>query len=376
MRIVIAPDKFKGSLTALDAARAIARGFSKSFPGAELLQMPIADGGEGTAEAIQAVFGGEWITVAASDPLGRPIEARYARLPDGTAVIDMCEASGLWRLQPAEYDPLRANTYGTGQLIHHALRHGALKIFLGLGGSATNDGGIGMAEALGFQFVGADGRPLPAIPANLPSIVRIQPPASPIQAEVVALSDVQNPLTGERGASRVYGPQKGASPELVETLDAHLRRLADLVAHDLGADFRDTPGSGAAGGLGFGLLSFCRAKIQPGFDTIAGLMQLESRIAESDLVITGEGRLDAQTLEGKGPAGVARQARLHCKPVIAFAGSIAANAGLERLFDQTHAITPEGMPLSEALLNAPILMENAAARVAQRTAEGKGHLPA
>ena len=364
MRLLIAPDKFKGSLTALAAAEAMARGAVRCCPGAVTVLMPIADGGEGTAEAICAALGGSWITVSAHDPLGREGAARYAWLEGERAVIDMSEASGLWRVAATERDPLHASTFGTGQLVADALKRGAEKIWIGLGGSATNDGGIGLAEALGFQFFDAAGQRLPAIPASLPLLARIQPPARKIDAEIVALCDVQNPLTGERGASRVFGPQKGADARMVEALDAGLAHLADVVSRDLGYDFRNTPGAGAAGGLGFGLLSFCGAQIRSGFETIAGILQLEAQIAACDLVLTGEGRLDPQTLEGKGPAGVAALARRHGKPVVAFAGAVADDPRCRELFAETFAITPVGMPLDEAMRNAASLLEERVAQAA------------
>lgn len=366
MRILIAPDKFKGSLTALAAAQAIARGFMSSAPGVETVQMPIADGGEGTSEAICAAGGGKWVAVTARDPLGREIEARYVWLEGEVAVIDMSEASGLRRLLPDERDPMNASTFGTGQLMVDALRRGARKILVGLGGSATNDGGLGMAEALGFQFFGGAGERLSGVPSNFPALARIQPPPVPVGVAIIALCDVANPLTGERGASRLFGPQKGADPFTVEKLDAGLAHVADLVAANLGCDFRDTPGAGAAGGLGFGLLSFCGAEMRSGFETIASILHLEEHISGSDLVITGEGRLDAQTLEGKGPAGVAALARKHGKPVFAFAGAVDGDLRITTMFDKTFAITPANMPLHEAIQNASNLLEACAVGVARR----------
>jgi len=360
MRILVCPDKFKGSLTALEAAEAITRGLGRAIPGVETVRIPIADGGEGTAEALLAASGGDWRRLEARDPLGRQVEARYGWLPDGVAVLDMSEASGLWRLLPQEHDPLRANTFGTGELIADALRAGAKKILVGLGGSATNDGGAGMAAALGYRFLNAEGRELDPIPANFSKIARISAPASPIEAEVVALSDVTNPLTGELGASRVFGPQKGADAAAVETLDAGLAHLADLAARDLGRDYRDRAGAGAAGGLGFGLLTFCGASIRSGFETLAALLRMEDEMARADVVVTGEGSLDAQTLGGKGPAGVAELARRHGKPVYAFAGRVAADARLAELYTGTFAITPPGMPLHEAFEKAATLLEESA----------------
>ena len=280
----------------------------------------------------------------------------------------MSEASGLWRVSASELDPMSASTFGTGQLVADALQRGARKILVGLGGSATNDGGLGMAAALGFQFFGIDGVPLAAIPANLRALAQIQLRSKPIGAAILALSDVGNPLAGERGASRVFGPQKGASPRAVEELDAGLVCLADVVARDLGCDYRNAPGAGAAGGLGFGLLSFCGAKMRSGFEMIAEILRLEDQVAASDLVITGEGRLDAQTLEGKGPAGVAALARKYGKPVIAFAGAVTGDMRLGEVFDETCAITPPDMPLEEAMQTASSLLEKSAIQAARRFA--------
>jgi glycerate kinase len=365
-RVLIAPDKFKGSLTALAAAEAIARGIAAACPRAELVARPIADGGEGTAEAMGAALGGRWIELTVSDPLGRPIAARYAWLENEVAVIDMSEASGLGRLSIAERDPLHASTFGTGQLIADAIRRGARKILVGLGGSATNDGGSGMAEALGYEFLDLHGRRLQAVPANLANLARIQAPDAPIHATIIGLCDVQNPLTGERGASRTYGPQKGADPRMVQRLDGDLADLADIVARDLRCDFRATPGAGAAGGLGFGLLSFCGATLRSGFETLAETLQLEKEIAASDIIITGEGRIDAQTLEGKGPAGVAALARKHGKPVFAFAGAVADDPRIATVFDRVFAITPPGMPLDEAFREAPRLLATCVAEAAAK----------
>ena len=369
MRFLIAPDKFKGSLTALAAAETMARGVSRYCPGAVTVTMPIADGGEGTAEAICAALGGKWIALNARDPLGREVEARYAWLEGDVAVIDMSEASGLWRVAAGERDPMRASTFGTGQLMADALQRGAKKILIGLGGSATNDGGIGMAEALGFQFFNISGEQIVAIPANLPSLARIQTPQQALNTEIVALCDVQNPLNGERGASCMFGPQKGADPRMVEELDACLAHLADVISKDLGCDFRNTPGAGAAGGLGFGLLSFCGAEIRSGFETLAAILHLEEQIAASDIVLSGEGRLDPQTLEGKGPAGVAALARTHGKRVFAFAGAIVGDPRLGELFEQTFAITPAGMPIEEAMHNAARLLEESVIQAAHLFSE-------
>ena len=366
MKLLIAPDKFKGSLTATAAAEAIARGFSAALPDAEINSAPIADGGEGFAEALLTAMGGEWITRRARDPLGRDVDARYAWIQrDQLAIIEMSEASGLWRLKAHERDPLRANTFGTGQLMRDAAERGAKAILVGLGGSATTDGGIGMAAALGFDLMTSDGEPLEPLPSNLLALTRISNRSAVTLPAVIAASDVQNPLLGERGTARVFSPQKGADSETVERLELCMENLADVVAQEFGCDFRDTPGAGAAGGIGFGLLSFCGAAIRSGFDVVAEALRLDELIAAHDLVITGEGRLDAQTLEGKGPAGVAEIARRHGKPSLAFAGSIAEPAGVRLPFDALYPIVDEPMSLDEALSRAPELLERAARRAAE-----------
>jgi len=361
MRILVAPDKFKGSLTAVEAAEAIRRGLLAADPHADVRMRPIADGGEGTAEAICQAGGGEWVVCRARGPLGDPVEARYAWLPGGIAVIDMSEASGIGRISASRRDPLRATTFGTGEMIADAARRGARKILIGLGGSATNDGGCGIAAALGFRFLAADGTPMDPVPQNLPSLDRILAPDALDLPELIALCDVQNPLLGTRGATHTYGPQKGAVD--LQPLEDALHHLAGIAARDLGRDCRDVPGAGAAGGTGFGLMCFLGASFRPGFEMIAGVLGLEKEMAQSDLVITGEGRLDAQTLEGKGPLGVAGLARRCGKRVVAFAGCIDADPRLREIFDDVVAITPPGLPLGEALRNAGHLLESAAARL-------------
>lgn len=363
MKILIAPDKFKGSISALAAAEAIARGLRAVLPDAELQLAPIADGGEGFAEALCGALDGKWIQAPAWDPLGREVEARYAWVErERLAVIDMSEASGLWRLKPDERDPMRANTRGTGQLMRHAIEQGARKILVGLGGSATTDGGLGMAAALGYKLLTKDGRNLEAIPSQLLVLSRIETEHACDFPEIVAACDVQNPLLGPRGTAHVFAPQKGADARQVLALEAGLENLADVVASDFGHDFREVPGAGAAGGIAFGLLSFCGAKICSGFDLVAGVLRLEERIAASDLVITGEGRLDGQTLEGKGPAGVAALARKHGKPTLAFAGSITENSAVDEIFTATCPIIDEPVSLDGAMRRGAEFLERAARR--------------
>ena len=366
VRILIAPDKFKGSLSAPAAADAIARGLRSVWPDAQLDMAPIADGGEGFAEALTVALGAEWVNVQTEDAIGRPIMARYAWQDiERLAILEMSEASGLHRLAAQERAPLRADTFGTGVLVAHAIARGARCILVGLGGSATTDGGTGMARALGFRFLDHDGRDFSAAPGALPSLAHVVQPGDLIMPEILAACDVQNPLLGERGAACVYGPQKGADATTVALLDRGLTRLADVCTMDLGCDYREVPGSGAAGGLGFGLLTFCNAKIRPGFDMIAETLRLGERIAAADLVITGEGRIDDQTLDGKGPAGVAALARAAGKRVIAFGGAITAAAEDSNIFDALFSIVDRPLTVAEAMAEAAPLLERASRRAAQ-----------
>jgi glycerate kinase len=363
VKILVAPDKFKGSLSAVAAAEAIAAGLQRTWPEAEISQAPIADGGEGFADALRQALAGEWVVTRALDPIGREVEARYAWVEqEKLAIIDMSEASGLWRLTDEERAPLRANTFGTGQLIRHATERGARRILVGLGGSATTDGGIGMAAALGYEFLTSDGEDLEPIPGHLLALIRVQHEGAIELPEIIAACDVQNPLLGPRGTAHVFGPQKGANEKDIVALEEGLLNLADVVASDLGCDFRDTPGAGAAGGIAFGLLSFCRAKICSGFNLVAETLHLEERIAACDLVMTGEGRIDGQTLEGKGPAGVAALARKHHKPVLAFAGSIAENDAVDSLFDAHCAIIDQPVSLETAMKQGAEFLTRSASR--------------
>ncbi len=366
MKILVAPDKFKGSLTAVEASAAITRGLRAVWPDAEITSAPIADGGEGFAETLGQALGGGWVETRALDPIGRAVAARYAWVEaERLAIIEMSEASGLWRLTKDERAPLRANTFGTGQLMRHAVERGARKILVGLGGSATTDGGVGMAAALGYEFLTSDGEELALFPGHLIALTRIQAAGALELPEIVAACDVQNPLLGPRGTAQVFSPQKGATASDVVALESGLSALAECVTTDLGCDFRDTPGAGAAGGIAFGLLSFCGAKVCSGFDLVAETLRLEERIAASDLVVTGEGRIDGQTLEGKGPAGVAALARLHGKPVLALAGSVADHAAVQALFDAACGLVDEPVTLDIAMTRAAEFLSRAATRAAQ-----------
>jgi len=366
MKVLVAPDKFKGSLSAAAAASAISAGWRKAWPESEIALAPIADGGEGFAELFHHALGAEWITVPAQDPLERPIEARYAwHAASGLAVIDMSEASGLWRLTHEERAPLQAHTFGTGQLIRHAIEHGARKILVGLGGSATTDGGVGMAAALGYDFYTSAGAALAPHPASFLALSRISKERVLPLPEIVGACDVTNPLLGPKGTARIFSPQKGADPRAVETLELAMANLAEMVQRDLQCDFRDAPGAGAAGGFGFGLLSFCRATLRSGFDLVAETLRLREQIAACDLVITGEGRLDGQTLDGKGPAGVAHLARAAGKPIVALAGSLGAEAEDGALFDAALPIIDCPITLAAAMASAAENLERAACRAAR-----------
>jgi len=362
MRLLLAPDKFKGSLSAADVAAALQRGFESVWIEAACESVPIADGGEGTAEVFRHDFGGEEITAPCHDALGREISATYTWLPPiHTAVIDMSAASGLWRIPETELSPLLASTFGTGELMRDAIGRGAQKIIVGLGGSATNDAGAGMAGALGWTFLDHSGNPLAAIPVNYRQISDVVPPDAALP-EIIGLCDVRNPLLGPEGATAVYGRQKGVTSQVQPVLEDSLRHLAAVCARALGSDHRKHPGAGAAGGLGYGLLTFAKATLQPGFDTIAGLLNLEARIARADLVITGEGRLDTQTAQGKGPAALARLAKCHGKPVLAFTGCLEDESDA---FTACIPIADRPLTLDESRSRASQLLEAAAARAAR-----------
>jgi glycerate kinase len=366
---VVAPDKFKGSLSAGEAAAAIERGLRSAWPdGLETRALPMADGGEGTVDAFVAA-GAQRIVRAVRGPLGRPTQAAFAL--DGTvAVIEMSAASGLALLAPNEYDALRSTTYGTGELIAAAAGAGARRIVVGIGGSATNDGGAGALEALGVRLLDEHGSSLGPGGGALARLAQIDLAGldahlRDITIEVAA--DVDNPLLGPRGASAVFGPQKGASAEGVAQLDAALTRFADVTASTLGEDLRDRPGAGAAGGLGFALCAFLNAQSRPGVDIVADLRGLPAALAGATWCFTGEGSIDAQTLRGKTVAGVARLARAAGVPTIAFAGRIEpeAESELAPAGVVTVPIADGPMPAEQALYGAASLLERAAARTAR-----------
>jgi len=360
MKVLIAPDKFKGTLSAREVAENIAAGLREVFPDAKIDIVPMADGGEGTAEVISQALGGSWLTCKAHDPLGREIKARYAWV-DGEklAVMEMSEAAGMRRLLPGEFDPLRASTVGVGEMILGAAKRGAREIIVGLGGSATNDGGFGMARALGFRFDHEHEQDKIRV-TDLIGLSGIRKPRDLKLPKIVAAVDVRNPLLGENGATRVFGPQKGASEDKIDKLERSLTTLADVVTKEFRFDYRNEPGAGAAGGLGFGLMSFCGAKIRPGFDVVAESIGFATKLKNADLVITGEGSLDRQTLEGKTPAGVARLARRLGKRVFAIVGRATEDRQVRELFDAVYENAQPGMSEKENMARAgELLRENA-----------------
>jgi len=330
MRVVIAPNAFKGSLTAEQAAECIARGIDRAVPGCVTVRVPVADGGDGTARAVVAATGGRWVRCEARDPLGRRVSSGFGVTGDGgTAVIEMALASGLALLTPEERTPLLTSSAGTGDLIRAALDEGVRELLIGIGGSATNDGGAGLARALGVKFLDANGGELDGTGGSLERLSRIDvrgldPRLKRVRID--AACDVDNPLFGPRGAASVYGPQKGATPEAVERLDRGLRRFAETVARDLGVDVAALPGGGAAGGLGAGLAAFFGARLVPGAERVLEIVGFRQKLAGCDWVITGEGRLDGQTVFGKAPAAVAKAAREQGIPAIALCGSLGPGA--------------------------------------------------
>ena len=376
-RILVAPLEFKGSLTAGQAARAMEAGVRRGWPEAEVRRLPLADGGPGTADALVDALHGEWHTVQAHDALGRPLEAQWASWRGG-GVVEMARASGLSLLAPAERNALITSTDGTGELIRDAVEHGVNDLLVGVGGSATNDGGAGALQALGYRFLDAQGRELPPGGAALRTLARIDRSnvlrrLHPVRMTV--MTDVLNPLCGPNGASAVYGPQKGASPADVAALDAALAHFAEVVVRDLGVDAATQPGTGAAGGLSYGLVVGCGAVITRGFQHLSELLGLDALLRDVDWVLTGEGRLDTQTLSGKGPLELARQAGTHRKPVVAFAGKIEPEALKGPLpFAATVQVSPPGWseadPASRAGA-AELLTAAVATWAAQRRSESR-----
>lgn len=366
MKIVIAPDSFKESLSAAGVASALARGLRQALPEVELVECPLGDGGEGTLDAVLAATGGEARQAQVTGPLGEPVKARWGWLAEqGTAFVEMASASGLELVPRAHRDVLTATSRGTGELLRAALDTGAERLVLAIGGSATNDGGAGLLQALGVRLLDEQGQILAPGGAALAKLARIEladlhPRLA--EVEVVIAADVDNPLCGPQGASHIFGPQKGASPEQVRQLDEALAHFAAITADALKRDVRDQPGAGAAGGVGFAALAFLQATFRPGIEVVAELVGLEAALQGADLALTGEGRLDGQTLRGKTPAGVLRLARRHGVPVVAVAGSL--GEGYDALYEQglaaAFSLVPGPLSLEEALTQAEVLLERTA----------------
>lgn len=342
MKVVVAPDKFAGTMSAAEAAQAIAQGWSAERPGDDVVLVPMADGGAGTLDVVQTVVeGARRVPVEVADARGRARAASLLRLPDGRALVEAAEACGLAWLDRTERDPRRATSYGVGQLLRAAQETEPTEIVIGLGGSATNDGGAGMALALGSRLLRADGNGVKVGGEHLADLARIEY-RPPDLASVVIASDVTNPLLGPEGAVAVFAPQKGATAADLPVLERALARFADVVERDVpGGPWRDLPGAGAAGGLGFGLLAFCDARMTSGAAAVASLVGLEGHLRDADVVIAGEGKLDDQTLAGKTPAFVAERARAYDGRVVAVAGQVAGDGGA--LFDDVAELGPEGL---------------------------------
>lgn len=354
MKIVIAPDSFKDSLEAADVARAIAAGLAEALPDAQLIECPMADGGEGTMQAILAASDGELRRLTVRGPLGTSVEAGWGWLPQSrTAIIEMAQASGLQQVPTGQRDACRSCTWGTGELVAAALDAGAQRVVLAIGGSATNDAGSGMLRALGLRLLDADNQPLAEGGLALADLARIDaskldPRLAHVQFEVAA--DVDNPLCGPQGASAIFGPQKGASPQQVQALDQALGHFADHCARLLDQDVRDYPGCGAAGGMGFAARAFMGAQFRAGVEVVAKLAGLQAHVRDADLVVTGEGRFDAQTLRGKTPMGVARVAKRHDVPVVVLAGML--GEGYQQLY-------AHGVDAAFALVDGPMTLDQA-----------------
>ncbi|MDM1286094.1 glycerate kinase [Acinetobacter indicus] len=359
LRFVIAPDSFKESLSAVQAAQAMQRGILRQFPDAICSLVPLADGGEGTVDALLNACAGQKVSCRVRGPLPQQQVESYFALMDGgkTAVIEMAKANGIHLIPLAQRNPALTSTYGTGEMIRQALDLGVSKIVIGLGGSVTNDAGSGMAQALGVKFLDQAGLEVQPCGGNLKQICEIDLSALDARlatTEMLIASDVNNPLCGEYGASAIFGPQKGATPELVKILDQNLGYFANLVETTLGVNVQHQAGAGAAGGLGFGLLAFARAKIQSGVELLIQQTGLTEKITQADVVLTGEGKIDRQTFMGKTPFGVAQVAKSLNKPVYAFAGMIGEDIEplLEAGFTQIIGINPPDISVEDAIRNA------------------------
>jgi glycerate kinase len=371
MKVVVATDSFKGSNSSRRVCEAIVSGMKRIYPKADYRIVPIADGGEGTIEAVLEVTSGTMKKVRVTGPLGKNVDARFGLLPGGRAVIEMAEASGLPLVDEQERNPMLSTTYGTGEVIKAALDAGCRELLIGIGGSATNDCGVGMAQALGFSFLDKEGKELPFGGGALSALDHIDASkADPRIAElqVTVACDVNNPLCGPKGASRTYGPQKGATETMVKELDAALAHCAEIIERDLGPSIAELPGSGAAGGLGGGLVGFLGAELQTGIDAVLSILRFDELVKDADLVVTGEGKLDRQTVFGKVPAGVASWTKKSGPiPVVAVVGDI--GEGFEAVYDvgidAIISTVNKAMPLTEAMARSRELLVETGERVAR-----------
>lgn len=376
MKIVIAPDSFKESMTALEAAKSIEKGMKAVFPDAEYRLLPMADGGEGTVQSLVDATGGTIRERSVTGPLGETVQAFFGILGNGkTAVIEMAAASGLHLVEPAKRNPLLTTSRGTGELIRAALDEGVSHIIVGIGGSATNDGGVGMMQALGGKFLDEKGEEIGPGGGALSAIKSIDLSLLDSRLDSVKLEvacDVTNPLTGPTGASAIFGPQKGATPEVVRTLDGNLAHLASITIG--GSEVASIAGTGAAGGLGFALLAFLKAELNRGIDIVLKAVNFSEKVKDASLVITGEGRIDGQTIYGKTPIGVAKSAKVYEIPVIGIAGSLTEDSTVvyEHGIDALFSIVPGIIELNEALSQAPRLLERASRNMASVLKMGIG----
>jgi glycerate kinase len=370
MKIVIAPDSYKESLTALEVATEIEAGFREVFPDAEYVKLPLADGGEGTVAAMIAATGGIFVEVDVTGPLGEPVKTCYGLTGGGkTAIIEMAAASGLALVAPGLRNPLKSTTYGTGELIKAALDAGVSHLIIGVGGSATNDGGAGMLQALGVKLLDYAGREVGFGGGALADLDRIDISGLDPRLKgcrIEAACDVNNPLTGPKGASVVFCPQKGATPEMVAELDANLARYAGLISRDLGMQVDTVPGAGAAGGMGAALLAFLVVQLRPGIDIVMEVVGLEEHLRDADLVITGEGRIDSQTIHGKTPIGVAHMAKRYGRPVIGIAGCLSDDAEVvhEQGINAVFSVLSQVGSVEDAISNAAVNVRAASRNIA------------
>jgi glycerate 2-kinase len=371
MKVVVAPNAFKGSLSASQAAAAIARGVREAFPEAEVVEVPVADGGEGTVEALVSAHRGAYRTVQVEGPLGDPVQATSGLIEGGrTGVVELASASGLTLIAPVRLDPRKASTYGFGQLLQAVRQAGVHQVIAGIGGSATNDGGAGMAQALGYRLLDAAGDDLPRGGAALTRLDRIDPAGFDPgwrSVKVMVACDVTNPLIGPQGASAVYGPQKGADDEMVRELDAALGRLAAVIERDLGKRVADLAGAGAAGGAGAGLVAFLDASLVPGAPLVVEASGFDTKLRGADLVITGEGRADSQTAYGKAPGEVAKRAKAARIPVLLIAGSKGPGWDALSGLGVTEIVTldQEGDNLQQLMQDAGEMLTRTTARACQ-----------